>query len=147
MVPERSLSETAAEEPKPRARVRAGLQMKTFYVRWSLTILVAILALSRFAAAAQVGYAIDRTQAQLQVAQAQAISLEGQVSALSSAGRLTAIASALKLAPAPPVMSVTVPQGGAARGAGHGPTSARRVGVLADVGALIQSITRAVSGM
>lgn len=146
MVPERRLIETAVDEPGFRPKVRPRLQMRTFYVRWGVTVVVAILAVSRFAAAAQVGYAIDRTQAQLQVAQAQELALQGQVAALTSAGRLAAIAPKLNLVPAPPVLAVTVPTGGSAS-VQKGVRSSRKSGVAAAVGALIQSITKAVTGM
>ena len=145
MVPERHLTESAAERQAPSAAVRRQPQLRTFYLRWGVTVFVGLLAVSRFAAAAQVGYAIDRTQAQLQVARAQELALESQVSALTSAGHLAAIAAKLNLAPAPAVLSLTVPQGGPA-GRPSGEAGAHR-GILADVGALIQSITRAVIGM
>ncbi len=147
MVPERRLIDTAAEQPKVRAKVRPKPQMRTFYLRWCVTVVVAILAVSRFAAAAQVGYAIDRTQAQLQVAQAQELALQGQVSALTSAGRLTSIASKLNLAPAPPVLSVTVPASSAGAVRQPAGSGGRKSGAIAAVGALIESITRAVTGM
>jgi len=147
MVPERRLTIPAAAAEKPRAHVRPKLRMRTFYLRWSVTVVVAILAVSRFAAAAQIGYAIDSTQAQLQVAKAQELALQGEVAAQTSAGRLAAIATKLKLAPAPPVMAVTVPQGGSALGTAHVRSRSARSGVLTDVGALIRSITKAVTGM
>ncbi len=146
MVPERRLIETTVDERKFRPKVRPKLQMRTFYVRWGVTVVVAILAVSRFAAAAQVGYAIDRTQAQLQVAQAQELALQGRVAALTSAGRLASIAPKLDLVPAPPVLAVTVPTGGSAS-AQQGVRSSHKSGVVAAVGALIQSITKAVTGM
>ncbi len=146
MVPERRLVDTAVEAPKFRRKVRPQLQMRTFYMRWSVTVIVAILAVSRFAVAAQVGYAIDRTQAQLQVAQAQELALEGQVAALTSAGRLAAVASKLNLAPAPPVLAVTVP-GGSPAATAPSRADTHKTGVMAAVGALIESITRAVTGM
>ncbi len=145
MVPERHLTEPAVERQAPRAALRSEQQLRMFYLRWGVTVIVGLLAVSRFAAAAQIGYAIDRTQAQLQVARAQELALESQVSALTSAGHLAAIAAKLKLAPAPAVLSLTVPQGAPAARA-TGAAGAHR-GILADVGALIQSITRVVIGL
>ena len=147
MVPESRLIETAAQGPSARAAVRPKPRLRTFYVRWTVTVAVAVLAVSRFAAAAQVGYAIDRTQAELQVARASELSLEGQVAALTSAGRLTAVAAKLKLAPAPAVMAVTVPAGAPAARSGSTRAHAGPGGVSATIGALIESITRAVTGM
>jgi len=145
MVPERRLQETSVEESRPRPHARPRPRLTTFYARLSITVVIAILAVSRFAAAAQVGYAIDRTQAQLQLAQAQELTLEGQLSALSSAGRLVGIASKLKLAPAPPVLSITVPPAETAAVASRG--TRRTSGVRAAITGLIRSITRAVVGM
>ncbi len=147
MVPERRLTEPVVVAEKPRAQVRPKPRMRTFYMRWSVTVLVAVLAVSRFAAAAQVGYAIDHTQAELQMAQAKELALQGEVAALTSAGRLAAIANKLQLAPAPPVMAVTVPGGAPAQVPARVRGKAGHAGVLVDVGALIRSITRAVTGM
>jgi len=147
MVPERRPQAAREEAPRPRPHARALPQLRSFYLTWGLTVLLAVIVVSRFAAASQTAYALDRTEARLQVAQAQEIALEGQVSALSSAARLEALAPKLHLQPGATALAIALPDARVAASLATAPKRSGGSGIAEAALALIRSIVRMVARM
>lgn len=151
MVPERRLQEreitSTVRHPAPTARPNTHLGV--FVARWVLTIGVGLFAVSRFAAAAQAGYQLDRLQSELGVAKAQEISLQGEIAARTSASRLVSIAPKLHLGQVASVISVRVPsESRPATATAPAPRAqVRPQGIFAAFGALIQGIANEVARM
>lgn len=146
MIPERRLELEEAHAPAKGIAPKARPGLGRYVVRLVITVGIGLFTVSRFAAAAQAGYALDALHSQLTVATAKEASLEAQVAKLTATQRLASEAAKLKLQPTSDVLAVSVPAQQPKKATPR-PVAGHRSGLLAAIGAVIQAIANGVARM